>query len=149
MLTITNSSDSRLLSLYFFRLREPPYWMSFPVEVDSKLREGSMPSRVFICEQSTRNVCTYHTPNFYRWPTTEYSPVQLHTYLQFIDVMLINLFKSITASKLFKILYMHQLYLGCQSPIIPCLKVSIDMGRHLVLDCSNNPYIITVVFLQF
>ena len=63
MRTITNSSDSKLLSLYFFRLREPPYWMSFPVEVDTKLREGSMSSRVFICEQSTRIICTRHTPS--------------------------------------------------------------------------------------
>ena len=62
VLTIANSSDSKLLSLYFFRLREPPYWMSFPVKVDTKLREGSMLSRVFICEHSTRNICTRHTP---------------------------------------------------------------------------------------
>ena len=63
MLTIANSSDSKLLSLYFFRLREPPYWMSHPVMVDTKCREGSMSSRVFICEQSTRIICTRHTPN--------------------------------------------------------------------------------------
>ena len=40
--------------------------MSFPVEVDTKLREGlhSMSSRVFICEHSTQIICTHHTPTF-------------------------------------------------------------------------------------
>ena len=46
----------------FFRLWEPPYWMLFPVKVDTKLCEGSMLSRVFICEHSTRIICTCHTP---------------------------------------------------------------------------------------
>ena len=64
MLTIGNSSDSKLLSLYFFRLREPLYWMLFPVKVDTKLREDSMSSRVFICEHLTRIICTPHTPNY-------------------------------------------------------------------------------------
>ena len=41
--------------------------MSFPVMVDTKCREGSMSSRVFICEQSTRIICTRHTPNSV-WP---------------------------------------------------------------------------------
>ena len=48
----------------FFCLREPPCWMSFPVEVDTKLREGLMSSRVFICEESTQIICIHHTPNF-------------------------------------------------------------------------------------
>ena len=37
--------------------------MSFPVMVDTKCREGSMSSQVFICEQSTRIICTRHTPS--------------------------------------------------------------------------------------
>ena len=36
--------------------------MSFPVMVDTKCPEGAMSSRVFICEQSTRVICTRHTP---------------------------------------------------------------------------------------
>ena len=42
MVSSANLSDSKLLSLYFRRLREPPYWMFFPVMVDTKLCEGSM-----------------------------------------------------------------------------------------------------------
>ena len=41
MMTSANSSDSKLLSLYFCRLQEPPYWMLFPAMVDSKLCEDS------------------------------------------------------------------------------------------------------------
>ena len=41
MMTSANSSDSKLLSLYFCCLREPPYWMLVLVMVDTKLREGS------------------------------------------------------------------------------------------------------------
>ena len=37
--------------------------MSFPVMVDTKCCEGSMSSRVFICEQLTRIICTRHTPS--------------------------------------------------------------------------------------
>ena len=46
----------------FCHLREPPYWMLFPVMVDTKLREGLMSSRIFVREQSTRIICTRHTP---------------------------------------------------------------------------------------
>ena len=65
MLTIANSGDSKLLSLYFFRLREPPYWMLFSAEVDTKLCEGSITSRVFICKQTTRIIYTRHTPRYF------------------------------------------------------------------------------------
>ena len=68
MVTSANLSDSKLLSLYFCRLREPPYWMLFPVMVDTKLREGSMSSRFFVREQSTRIICARHT--FSRHSTT-------------------------------------------------------------------------------
>ena len=36
--------------LYFCRLLEQPYWMLFPVMVDTKLREGSMSNRFFVRE---------------------------------------------------------------------------------------------------
>ena len=45
MVTSANSSDSKLLSSYFCCLREPPYWMLFPVMVDTNLRGGSMSTR--------------------------------------------------------------------------------------------------------
>ena len=64
MMTSANSSDSKLLSLYFCYLREPPYWMLVPVMVDTKLREGSMSSRFFVREQSTRIICTRHTLSY-------------------------------------------------------------------------------------
>ena len=47
MMTSANLSDSRLLSLYFCRLWELPYWMLFPAMVDTKLCEGLMLSRIF------------------------------------------------------------------------------------------------------
>ena len=56
------SANSKLLSLYFCCLREPPYWMLVPEMVDTKLREGSMSSRFFLREQSTQIICTRHTP---------------------------------------------------------------------------------------
>ena len=37
--------------------------MSFPVEVNTKIREGSMSSQIFICEQSMQIICTCHTPS--------------------------------------------------------------------------------------
>ena len=64
MMTSANSSDSKVLSLYFSCLREPPYWMLVPVMVDTKLREGSMSSRLFVPKQSTRIICTCHTPSY-------------------------------------------------------------------------------------
>ena len=39
--------------------------MLFPVQVDTKLREGLMSSRVFSCEHLTRIICTRQTPNVY------------------------------------------------------------------------------------
>ena len=39
--------------------------MLFPVMADTKLREGSMLSRFFVCEQSTQIICTRHTPMLY------------------------------------------------------------------------------------
>ena len=46
--------------------------MSFPVMVDTKCCEGSMSSRVFICEQSTQIIYTHHTPKAYAHPQTEF-----------------------------------------------------------------------------
>ena len=37
--------------------------MLFPVMVDTKLRERSMSSRFFVRDQSTRIICTRHTPS--------------------------------------------------------------------------------------
>ena len=54
MVTSANLSNSKLLSLYFCRLREPPYWMLFPVMVDTKLHEGLMSSRSKFCLQAIR-----------------------------------------------------------------------------------------------
>ena len=48
---------------FFFHLREPPYWMLFPVMVDTKLCEGAMSVQIFVCEQSTWIICTPQTPN--------------------------------------------------------------------------------------
>ena len=36
--------------------------MLVPVMVDTKLHDGSMSSRFFFCEQSTRIICAGHTP---------------------------------------------------------------------------------------
>ena len=69
MMTSANSSDSKLLTLYFCCLREPPYWMLFPVMVDTKLCEGSMSSRFFVREQSTPIICTRHTPSVHKVDT--------------------------------------------------------------------------------
>ena len=35
VVTSAYSSDSKPLSLYFFHLCEPPYWMAFPVKMDT------------------------------------------------------------------------------------------------------------------
>ena len=61
ILIFPNSSNSELLSLYLFCLREPPYCMLFPVKVDSKICKGSMSSGIFIREQSARIICTCYS----------------------------------------------------------------------------------------
>ena len=51
--------------------------MLFPVMVDTKLREGLMSSRIFVREQSTRIICTRHTPKNIYMSCTTWNFVQL------------------------------------------------------------------------